>query len=56
MLNASSANETGSFLLKAVLAGKMDSTLEDASEHFKLSRDGFELKSSHGEFFSEVKC
>ena len=45
----SPANETGSLLLKAVRAGKMDSTLEDASEHFKLSQVSFDMKSSKGE-------
>ena len=45
----SPANETGSLLLKALRDGKMDSTLEDAKEHFKLSQVGFEMKSWKGE-------
>lgn len=46
---SSRANDSGFFLLKAVREGKMDSTLEDASEHFRLSQDGFEMKSAKGE-------
>ena len=46
---SSRANDSGFFLLKAVREGKMDSTLEDASEHFQLSPAGFEMKSEKGE-------
>lgn len=47
----SPVNQSGSLLLKAVRAGMMDSTLEDANEHFKLSEVGFEMKSSKAESF-----
>lgn len=45
----SRANDSGSLLLKALREGKMDSTLEDASEHFQLSQVGFQMKSAKGE-------
>ena len=44
----STANVSGVVLLNALRAGRMDSTLEDASEHFKLSESGFEMKTAKG--------
>ena len=41
-------NVSGRVLLKAIRDGKMDSNLEDAQEHFKLSSVGFEMKNSKG--------
>ncbi|XP_046859886.1 uncharacterized protein LOC124453176 [Xenia sp. Carnegie-2017] len=53
----SSANQSATLLLQAINAGKMDSTLEDGSEHFTLSQEGFDVKIynnhsivCHGEF------